>query len=482
MNIVAVASYQDWRDKARTYVREHISPRQLLWRDADDDQTTFEGLFEAGLELKATGAATRVPKPFLDLAAAVACFRDPERWNLLYRVLYRLTHGEPNLLEIEVDNDSRRLLLMAKAVGRDIHKMTAFVRFRRIEHEGEEEFVAWHRPDHLVVARAAPFFVRRFGSMRWAILTPDRSAYFDREQLRFGPGLPRSEAPRADVLEDLWRTYYASMFNPARVKVKAMKAEMPIRHWATLPEAQLIPDLLGTAEKRVIRMSAEQPASARLFIPANGSLDDLRSAASNCRACRLCEPATQTVFGEGPADARVVMVGEQPGDQEDLRGRPFVGPAGQLLDQALRDADIDRSLLYLTNAVKHFKFHREGKRRIHEKPRGVEIAACKPWLEAEISAVRPELLVCLGSTAAQSLAGKDFQVTRERGVFFPHASGRTLFATIHPSAILRMPDAARKQDEYQRFVADLKLVKQRMNEWPDAATSQRSPNVPQIPG
>ena len=259
MTIVAAASFQDWREKARAYARKDIPPDHLLWRDAHDDQTALDGLFQDSLEPKTRSDAARVPKRFLDVGAAAACFRDAERWNLLYRVLYRLTHGEPNLLEIEVDDDCRKLLLMAKAVSRDVHKMTAFVRFRRIEHEGTEEFVAWHRPDHLIVERAAPFFVRRFGSMRWAILTPDRSAYYDMEQLRFGPGVPRSEAPQADVLEDLWRTYYASMFNPARVKVKAMKAEMPIRHWATLPEAQLIPNLLASAENRVMRMSAVAP-------------------------------------------------------------------------------------------------------------------------------------------------------------------------------------------------------------------------------
>ncbi|MDQ6706380.1 MAG: UdgX family uracil-DNA binding protein, partial [Acidobacteriota bacterium] len=346
--------------------------------------------------------------------------------------------------------------------GRDIHKMTAFVRFRKIEREDREEFVAWHRPDHRIVERAAPFFVRRFGSMHWAILTPDRSAYYDTRQLRFGRGVPKSEAPRSDDLEELWRTYYSAIFNPARVKVKAMKAEMPVRHWATLPEAQLIPDLLAQAGGRTSRMAKEQLPSARLFVPENATLHELKHAAAGCRACSLCENATQTVFGEGPVNARVVVVGEQPGDSEDLQGRPFVGPAGQLLDRALREAGIDRSKLYLTNAVKHFKFERDGKRRIHQKPRGVEVAACYPWLEAEIAALRPELLVCLGATAAQSLAGKDFQISRERGILFPHAAARALIATIHPSAILRMPDPGRRQSEYENFVADLKVVRERM--------------------
>ncbi|MDQ6665156.1 MAG: UdgX family uracil-DNA binding protein [Acidobacteriota bacterium] len=462
MTIVPVEDYRQWRERAREFLREHTVPEQVFWRDAAESQGAFENLSEEPVAPARKGPSPRVPKQFLDMAPAVACFRDPERWNLMYRVLYRLTHGEPNLLAIEVDDDVRRMLLMSKAVGRDIHKMTAFVRFRKIGREGGEEFIAWHRPDHSIVERAAPFFARWFGSMHWAILTPDRSVYYDTRQLRFGPGVPQSDAPESDELEELWRTYYSSIFNPARVKVKAMKAEMPVRHWATLPEAQLIPDLLAQAGARTSRMAKAQLPSARLFIPKDATLDELKRAAAGCRACSLCENATQTVFGEGPVNARVVMVGEQPGDSEDLQGRPFVGPAGQLLDRAMREAGIDRSKLYPTNAVKHFKFEREGKRRIHQKPRGVEVAACHPWLEAELAALRPELLVCLGATAAQSLAGKDFQISRERGIFFPHAAAQALIATIHPSAILRMPDPGRRQSEYENFVADLKLVGNRM--------------------
>jgi DNA polymerase len=292
--------------------------------------------------------------------------------------------------------------------------------------------------------------------MRWSILTPDRSAYWDLETLSFGPGIPRSGAPAGDALEDLWRDYYASVFNPARVKVKAMKAEMPVRHWATLPEAEMIPGLLAKAEGRVTEMAKSQAASAAPFIPATRALDRLREAAPGCRGCDLYQHATQVVFGEGPSDAKVVMVGEQPGDEEDVKGHPFVGPAGRLLSKAMHESGLDREKIYVTNAVKHFKFIERGKRRIHAKPTGIEISACRPWLEAELAAIEPALLVCLGATAAQSLMGRDFRVTTDRGKFFPHRWAKEIVATIHPSAILRAQD--RTEIEYELFVKDLRLI------------------------
>ena len=231
----------------------------------------------------------------------------------------------------------------------------------------------------------APWFVERFGSMRWSILTPDRSAHWDTHELRFGPGVARSAAPDGDALEDLWRDYYGAIFNPARVNVKAMKAEMPIRHWATLPEAQLIPRLLSSAGARVTEMAGKQKASAAPWVPNGGDLNVLRAAAPECRGCELYARAMQAVFGEGPADARVVMVGEQPGDEEDQRGRPFVGPAGRLLDQAMVEAGVDRKQVYVTNAVKHFKWEERGKRRIHAKPSGTRDIGMQTWLEAELN-------------------------------------------------------------------------------------------------
>jgi len=194
------------------------------------------------------------------------------------------------------------------------------------------------------------------------------------------------------------------------------------------------------------------------LIPDRPSLKSVREAAKHCRACHLHTPATQTVFGEGPARAAVMMVGEQPGDAEDLVGHPFVGPAGKLLDRALEEAGIDRKLVYLTNVVKHFKFEPRGKRRIHAKPNSAEIAACRPWLETEIALVKPRVLVCLGATAAQALLGNQFKVSRQRGTFVPSPLAPRVTATVHPSSILRARDDESRRAEMRQFVNDLKRV------------------------
>jgi len=188
------------------------------------------------------------------------------------------------------------------------------------------------------------------------------------------------------------------------------------------------------------------------------SLQSLRKEAADCRACPLWKNATQTVFGEGPLHAQAMLVGEQPGDKEDLAGKPFVGPAGRLLDRALQDAGIDRSLVYVTNVVKHFKWEPRGKRRIHAKPNGAEIAACRPWLETEIALIKPRVLVCLGATAAQALLGKSFKVSQQRGTFVPSSLAPRVTATVHPSSILRAPDDDSRHAEMSRFVADLRRV------------------------
>src|SRR2546430_10210750 len=198
--------------------------------------------------------------------------------------------------------------------------------------------------------------------------------------------------------------------------------------------------------------------SAAAYLPERPTLPRLWEAAAGCRACPLWKTGAQTVFGEGPARAEVMLVGEQPGDQEDKQGRPFVGPAGRVLDEALESAGIERQRAYLTNAVKHFKWEARGKRRIHAKPSWSEQMACRPWLEAEIAAVQPHVLVCLGATAAQSLLGKQFRVTKERGRWLESELAERVTATIHPSAILRQRDDESRQREMQLFVEDLRLV------------------------
>ncbi|HEU4450882.1 MAG TPA: UdgX family uracil-DNA binding protein [Gaiellaceae bacterium] len=198
--------------------------------------------------------------------------------------------------------------------------------------------------------------------------------------------------------------------------------------------------------------------TAAPLVPERPTLARLREAAAGCRACPLWRSGTQTVFGEGPSRAKVILVGEQPGDREDVEGRPFVGPAGRVLDEALEEAGVDRRLAYVTNAVKHFKWQARGKRRIHQKPNAAELAACRPWLEAELEVLRPEVLVALGATAAQSLLGRGFRVTKQRGVPVESDLAPHVLATVHPSSILRAPDEAARREAYGAFVEDLEVV------------------------
>jgi DNA polymerase len=257
--IVFDPTFDGWREAARTLLRAGVPPGAAVWAERDGEQPLLDGFAGGDGALgeaapAAAGAAARVPRKFVEVAERAACFRDPGRWPLLYRVLWRLTHGEPRLMEVVVDPDVHRVVAMEKSVRRDVHKMHAFVRFRRVAGDEGETFVAWFRPEHLVVEYATPFFARRFAAMRWSILGPDRSAFWDGRRLHFGPGVPRSAAPPPDALEALWRTYYAHIFNPARMKLGAMRAEMPKKYWDNLPEAALIPALVQEAPARVAEM------------------------------------------------------------------------------------------------------------------------------------------------------------------------------------------------------------------------------------
>ena len=366
---------------------------------------------------------------------------------------------------------------MAQAVRRDMHKMKAFVRFRPIADgagPGVPLHVAWFEPEHHIVEATAPFFARRFTAMQWAILTPERSVHWDGETLTLGPKARRDQAPPGDAGEQLWLTYYRSIFNPARLKLKMMQKEMPRRYWKNLPEAQLIDPLAAAAAERSQTMIDRAPSDPKRRLPAAAprptpghpatpggeaprTLPALREALERCRECPIGEHATQSVPGEGPARARLMFVGEQPGDQEDLQGRPFVGPAGQLFARALEELGVTRQDVFVTNAVKHFKFELRGKRRIHKTPAQQEAAACLHWLESEIALVDPQALVALGATAARQLMGRAVAVTRERGQWLRRSDGRRVLITLHPSALLRM-EAQDKADAYRAWLDDLRLA------------------------
>ena len=449
-----------WIKLALSLLDEKISPDQILWSNA------FEQPLLPGLETYANPSAPErlhvtAPRLFISAARQVLVHRDEVKWPLLYRILWRLHHDNRHLMQIESDPDIHLLRRLERQVRKDTYRMTQFVRFRNISMEHGEHFVAWHRPDHDVLQLAAPFFVKRFAALRWSILTPFRSAHWDQVRLSFAEGVPEREAPGPDDRERLWRTYYAAVCNPARINPKAMSAQMPARFWARLPEAREIAPVLARAASRLATMVNDQQGqdTAASFVPKTRDLTLLENAARSCRGCELCLDATQTVFGQGPSDARVMLIGEQPGDEEDVRGVPFVGPAGLLLDQALREAGLDRRLLYLTNAVKHFRFILAGRTRRHQRPRPAHVTACRPWLEAEIESVHPSFIVCLGATAARSLLGYGFRVMEGRGEILSTSWAHELVVTVHPAAILRAATSQTRERLYRSLVADLTLAR-----------------------
>jgi DNA polymerase len=448
-----VADFASWRTAARGFLLRNTPPSELVWQSATDGQ---ESLFVSEAASPPAEGTLSLPRGFLELASEAAMHSNPARWAVLYRVAWRILNENRHLLQIETDDDIRALVLMRKAVHTDIHKMRAFVRFRRVTDSEGEQYVAWYRPDHHTLAANERFFVDRFKGMRWAILTPDASLIWDLKKLHHGPGVPRSEAPAEDAFEDLWRTYYSSIYNPARLNIDAMRAQMPMRRWKDLPESQTISELVRNSPGRVNRMAQTQPDSASRFIPPNATLPVLREAIKKCGACELCETgALNPVFGEGPETARVLIVGEQPGDEEDRAGRPFVGPAGQVLDVAMRAAGLDRPIVYVTNAVKVFRFEERGKRRIHQTPRPAHIATCRPWLEAEVSQIRPAVIVCLGATAAQSVLGRIAHIGEERTRAPEMRYGAPVIVTYHPSAILRARDDSARAEMQAALQEDL---------------------------
>ena len=508
-----------FRRAARLLLAQQVAPECVSWHSSStrvqdlfaEPETT--PLAKAASEKKLDDApAINVPPEFLPLCQSVILHSDANRFGLLYRLLWRLVH-EPGLRHDPLDADRVRAEHLAQAVRRDMHKMKAFVRFTSVQDETFRSkptvgplHVAWFEPEHHIVEATAPFFARRFTQMRWAILTPEASIEWDGPHarhsvsslppegaspalgrpggslggLRFGPGASKADAPPPDAGEQLWLTYYQHIFNPARLKLKMMQKEMPRKYWKNLPEAQFISELTAQSSQRQATMIEQAPSTPRRRVPlfkdgnaATGraqtalaleqvhrgdkplTLQLLNDAAQRCRACPIGQHATQAVCGEGPARARVMVVGEQPGDQEDLRGRPLVGPAGQLFDQALAGLGWQRSSLFITNAVKHFKYEPRGKRRMHKTPSQMEAAACAHWLESEIDLVKPEAVIALGATAAASLLGRHVAVMSERGQWFTRADGLRVLVTLHPAALLRTPPEFQAQ-AYSAWLDDLR--------------------------
>jgi probable DNA metabolism protein len=440
--------FDGWRKAARALALNEVKPSDVTWRVACDAPELFA---PTAAPLEPPGRTFSVSARFIELAQAAILHRSPARFALLYRLLWRLRHNH-DLLDIAADPDVAEVAAMAKAVRRDAHRMQASVRFREIGREQKSHFVAWFEPEHHIVELAAPFFARRFADMPWSILTPDVCAHWDGHAVSITPGVSKAEMPGEDRLEQTWRQYHANIFNPAR-----LKTELPRQYRRNLPEVSSInPAIEGTVTANAeAEPRTPEPSMARK--PAD-AIETLREEAADCRACPLWKDATQTVFGEGAQTARIMLVGEQPGDKEDLAGKPFVGPAGLMLDRALEEAGIDRRKVYVTNAVKHFKFVPRGKIRLHQKPNTPEIKACRQWYERELAAIKPDLVVAMGATAAQSVFGKITPINKNRGRPIDLDDGTRALVTVHPSYLLRLPDAHAKAREYRRFVEDLKVA------------------------
>ncbi|WP_287066714.1 MULTISPECIES: UdgX family uracil-DNA binding protein [Ramlibacter] len=448
-----------FRALARSLWARGTPPGQVRWHTGEARDLFEPGeLLRPGDALPTGTPAPRVPAAFGALCESVVLHRDPSRFALLYTLLWRLQH-EPGLRHDPLDADMLRAQGMAREVRREMHKMRAFVRFRPVADTaapGGARHVAWFEPAHHVVQANAPWFSRRFANMHWAILTPECCVAWDGETLHFEPGADPSRAPTADAGEQLWLTYYQSIFNPARLNPAQMRKEMPVRYWAHLPEARLVAPLESAAAACSAAMIAREPQPGRRLGRATAALarHEVTGGLQACDRCPWAAQATQAVDGEGPLQARLMLVGEQPGDEEDLAGRPFVGPAGRLLDTLLAEAGLDRAALRLTNAVRHFKFELRGRRRIHKTPSQADALACAGWLDDEIAQVRPAAVVALGATAWRALLPQAPALTQARGRWWRREDGLAVMPTFHPAALLRMPPdqaaAARAQ-----VVADL---------------------------
>ena len=497
-----VEGFAQWRSAARELLAFDIAPHTVTWiehagggdlfsagampeqtagqpGDQTPDKTAGEtdGKTDGETPGEATGQAglasanptLRLPRKLMDMLETAACCRVADRWAFLYRVVWRWQHGEQVVMSA-ADEDGNRLHAMVKAVHREEHDMHAYVRFReRPEADGAPRFVAWFEPTHDVLPNVARHFVARMGRTSWLIATPDASVAWDGEMLHHTGPLLRSAAEFDDAGEALWLTYYRSIFNPARLNAKLLASHIPSRFWKNLPEGNVVPEMVSQAALGARRTgqfdAVGQRRGTTIPIAADQALPqrEAPSTLDQCRRCDLWQHATQAVGGAGPKRARLMLVGEQPGDQEDLAGAPFVGPAGQLLDRMMLDAGLDRQEIYLTNAVKHFKWEPRGKRRLHKTPAQREVEACGYWLDQELAHAQPDVVVALGSTALKAVLGNS-SVTLKDHVGTPiRHDGRWVVTVYHPSYVLRVPDEAAKAQARAVIVDGLKLAQRLVN-------------------
>ena len=412
------ADWDGWRTAVRALALAGVLAEDIAW-------TIGPG---AGTKLPQADGHFTVPRTLVDVARAAVAARDPERFTVLYRLILGAREGE----DVADDPDFARARGLARAARRETHRMRCLVRFLPNIAPDGTRYIGWFEPAHFVLDAVARAYAADFPSLPFSILTPDASAHWTGAAFCRGAGVAAADVPDDATLEAAWQARFADLF--------ADMPPPPMPHTSTL-------------------RPPDRPALGPVRLPqarAIAGLALLAEDAAGCQRCSLAQSATQTVFGEGPVDAPIMFIGEQPGDQEDLIGRPFVGPAGFLLDQALEEAGIDRRQCYVANAVKHFKFVPRGTRRIHQTPEAQEIETCRFWLEQERAAVRPALVVLMGATAARAVLGRPVTIGRERGAPFDLPDGTPGFITAHPSFLLRQPDEASRAQQYAMFVRELR--------------------------
>jgi uracil-DNA glycosylase len=433
--------WDGWRKAARSLVLAKVEPDDVRWSVRSHDE-------EGDPPQDGTGSFG-VSRALVSLASLAIQAREPKRFALLYRLVWRASSGE-RVLDNAADPEVRQTQGLAFAVRAEAHKMRTLLRYLPVREGARIRYLGWYEPAHYVLEANAQLVARQFPDLAFSIVTPDGAAHWDATELRFSSGVGRATVPDDAALESWWRRHDEDLMKDSRSGTAVPEAE-------ALDEAPRSPD---------------RPSLGPVVLPlvADSPLQEAMHEAADCRRCHLHEPATQTVFGEGPANAGVMFVGEQPGDQEDVIGRPFVGPAGQIMDRAMEEAGIDRRTVYITNAVKHFKFEPRGKRRIHKTPETPEIQACRFWLDVERVRLRPKLVVAMGGTAARAVLGRAVTITRERGKPIELPDGQMAFVTVHPSFLLRVPDEDAKAREYRAFVIDLQKIAELVGSDQAAAT------------
>jgi DNA polymerase len=465
-----VETFAEWREAARELLVHDVPPEAVTWSTpyAGGDlfsgaPSTAEPTHNLSNPPPVPDASPRHPPPHLprslmDMLQSAACCRVPDRWAFLYRVIWRWQQGEHEV----------------KAVHREEHDMHAYIRFReRPPEAGPPRFVAWYEPQHDVLPQVAEHFISRMGKVSWMIATPEASVLWDGQTLHNTGPLVKNSDDLEDTGEALWLTYYRSVFNPARLNQSVMQQHIASHRWKNLPEGKIVPQMISAASLGARKTGQFQAVGQRKGTTIPIAPEDAQperqqpSKLDECRRCELWQFATQAVGGEGPKKAKIMFVGEQPGDQEDLAGQPFVGPAGKLLDRVCEAAGVDRESIYVTNAVKHFKWEPRGKRRLHKTPAQKEIEACHYWLEKELAHVKPTVIVALGATALKSVmetANVTLKATLGKPVFH---DGHWIVTTYHPSYVLRVPGEDAKREAFQVMVDSLKLAHELLNRQPE---------------